>query len=675
MMVILSGILALLTISLYSAFFANVCKINAALLPLPVIGAGAVWLCLWGFLGLLPVGATLFYLLAILLAAWLIWKKQMTDALQRLANPAFLIFAAMSLGFLLLFAVTQPEFVQNDEFSLWGSAAKLTKMQNVLHPAAQGNLLAKAATPGMMLMVYLFEFFTKGFSEWSAYFAYNTLLAAAVAAVAAVAAKRWSSTVILAVCGFLLPYFFTAPAPGGLSTVYLSVLGDLPLGFMFGATVAMYFALKDSKACLPVLLIQVSFLTLIKDMGLAYACIAIGLVCADQLFTGPLAGCGKRFVNALARAVILVIPVGGLYLGWSKYVAHVIGADKGTVGSGDAEMSQVDALLSGVRQLIGLEEPTEKFSQVSALMLKSPINVPVCLLGGGALALAAIFLVLAVSFFCNSKGEERRRVVVLAVFGTLALGAFLLFHLFLYVFNFKDPEALQLKDYIRYISPYYLGFFLMALALLGRAMQNGRFENLARAAALGIAAVLCVLFVWRGMPTAGFWNYPHVAYSVRDDVKARAEQVNDLLDWDDTVLLISQGDDATRWNYYGYDLNATLAKGFGGFGYREDLREGNDWWMTTHMNLVNPEDVGVNKPEVYPYQTVCTVQDMKNFLLDQRYTHILIDESDEYIANVIGPGFGLTGLPVHRTDSVILVRVEYSDDTVTWVEERGGTQP
>ena len=93
------------------------------------------------------------------------------------------------------------------------------------------------------------------------------------------------------------------------------------------------------------------------------------------------------------------------------------------------------------------------------------------------------------------------------------------------------------------------------------------------------------------------------------------------------------------------------------------------------MNLVNPEDVGVNKPEVYPYQTVCTVQDMKNFLLDQRYTHILIDESDEYIANVIGPGFGLTGLPVHRTDSVILVRVEYSDDTVTWVEERGGTQP
>ena len=89
------------------------------------------------------------------------------------------------------------------------------------------------------------------------------------------------------------------------------------------------------------------------------------------------------------------------------------------------------------------------------------------------------------------------------------------------------------------------------------------------------------------------------AYSVRDDVKERAGQVNDLLSWDDTVLLISQGDDATRWNYFGYDLNATLARGFGGFGYGHE----GDWsWDTTHMNLVDPALCAGGHAGVYNYQ-------------------------------------------------------------------------
>ena len=53
-------------------------------------------------------------------------------------------------------------------------------------------------------------------------------------------------------------------------------------------------------------------------------------------------------------------------------------------------------------------------------------------------------------------------------------------------------------------------------------------------------------------------------------------------------------------------------------------------------------------------------------------THILIDESDDYIAGTIGPAFGIDDLPDRRTDSVILLRVEYEGDTVRWVREEGG---
>ena len=244
------------------------------------------------------------------------------------------------------------------------------------------------------------------------------------------------------------------------------------------------------------------------------------------------------------------------------------------------------------------------------------------------------------------------------------LVVFLVFHLFLYVFNFQPEEALQLKDYARYIGPYYVGVAFMLLGQLALAAKPQ-----ARLVQVGLAAVLCILFVWRGMPLAGFWNYPHTIYSVRDDVKSRAEQVNDLLNWEDTVLLISQGDDVTRWNYYGFDLNATLAKGFAGNGYGPQLEEGTDWWMTTHMNLVDPN----SQQSMYAYSTLCTPEDLKRFLQDMRYDYILVDESDEYIAQVIGPAFGVNDLPDQRTDQVILLRVEYTGDTVRWVRQEGVT--
>mgnify|MGYP000411715407 CR=1 FL=1 len=41
--------------------------------------------------------------------------------------------------------------------------------------------------------------------------------------------------------------------------------------------------------------------------------------------------------------------------------------------------------------------------------------------------------------------------------------------------------------------------------------------------------------------------------------------MNTVLDWPDRVLVISQGDDATRWYYYRYELTAQVVNGFGGF--------------------------------------------------------------------------------------------------------------
>lgn len=52
--------------------------------------------------------------------------------------------------------------------------------------------------------------------------------------------------------------------------------------------------------------------------------------------------------------------------------------------------------------------------------------------------------------------------------------------------------------------------------------------------------------------------------------------MNTVLDWPDRVLVLSQGDDATRWYYYRYELTAQVVNGFGGFYGR--LGETQDRW-------------------------------------------------------------------------------------------------
>ena len=668
-MPLFSGILALAAVSLCCAALARRFKLDAGLLALPVIAGASLWLCLWGGVGLLRAGGWAFYLAAAALAAWLAYKRELAGAFRELLTPGFATFVLAAAFFLVVFAATQPMFTQTDEFSLWGSAAKLTKLHDMLHPAAPGNLLARTATPALMLVSYLFQFFGAGFSEWSAYFAVDALLAAAVAAVASLPRASKAGAAVAAACGFLVPYFFSAPSLGGISNIYLSFMGDLPLGFVFGATLCVYFSLRERPvAALALTALLAAFLVLTKDVGLAYGCIAVGLVCADRLFCAPKRRLPRRLKDA-ALALLTILPGGLAYLGWSRYVAAVTGLGKTTVGSEIHEVTQGQAMAEGVAQLLGLMEPTEKFAQVRNAMLASPFTIPVCLLGGGALALALIWLVLAAAALAAPKGE-RLRPVCLGVFGTLALGAFLVFHLFLYVYNFRETDAANLQDYIRYIGPYYMGFFLMALGLLARyAAAESRMAKLAGALPAAVLAGFCVLIAWRGLPTAGFWNYPRSVYSVRQDVKQRAEAVNGLLDWSDTVLLISQGDTAIRWNYYGFELNATLARGFGGFGYGH---EGDYNWDTTHMNLVPPEAAGEGVPEVYSYQTVADADDLCLFLLDKKYTHILVDASDDYIADVIGPAFGCEGLPDDKPDEPVLLSIQYDGDTVRWTPVEGG---
>lgn len=131
-------------------------------------------------------------------------------------------------------------------------------------------------------------------------------------------------------------------------------------------------------------------------------------------------------------------------------------------------------------------------------------------------------------------------------------------------------------------------------------------------------------FAWRGVPAAGFWTNADSLYTLRRDVKNRAEAMNTVLDWPDRVLVISQGDDATRWYYYKYELTAKVVNGYGGTWWGND--DYSSRWDSDFMNLVESLNW-----TLYDFEAVCTADSLTAYMEEKQIDYLLIDRADDYL--------------------------------------------
>ena len=167
---------------------------------------------------------------------------------------------------------------------------------------------------------------------------------------------------------------------------------------------------------------------------------------------------------------------------------------------------------------------------------------------------------------------------------------------------------------------YYQAWMLAMLCLLAKAARQ-RFGQVALA---GASAAVLAVFCWRGVPAAGFWTGADSLYTLRAAVQTRAAAMNTVLNWKDRVLVLSQGDDATRWYYYRYELTAQVVNGFGGFYGR--LGETQDRWDSDFMNLVESENW-----TLYDYKAVCVPETLVAYMAEKDCDYLLIDRSDGYL--------------------------------------------
>ena len=524
-----------------------------ALSPLAAASAVILVLTLGGCLGLLrPAG---FLLYAAALAALCDLALHAHRAFwAEFFCPGVLLFCAAGVGVIALFAVRQPLFLEWDEFSFWGTAAKLVKLDNELYTTAPiGWNWTATQKPGLIVFEYFLQFFGP-FAEWRVLAALDVLQFAVFAALLApLPRRRWATAVPTALAAFLVPaamvLYRALEVPCSL---YMNAHSDVPMGILFaGAVFTAWYDARGRRLCWPTLL-ALAALTLTRDTALPLAMIAAVLAIADWLFCAPLALTGRR--RAVWSLAALAAPL-LCFLGWAAYLKLRVNVNALEVTT-DGSMGMREMLVRGVSELAGVGR-TEKFSRIMGMMASNFVRLRITVFGSGAVVAALILGLVALAWLCAGPGALRRRCGWFALLSSLGFVAFYIFTGFCYVYVFREIESANLTGYERYIYPYYIGWMLAALSLLAAAAAAPakRFFGLAGGALLA----LVLLLSWRCgrlvTPQTSFIDYGSGYDYVRQVSQRQAAEVKTMTAADaGSIFFVSQGDDGRQWFLYCCEL-------------------------------------------------------------------------------------------------------------------------
>ena len=148
---------ALAALFLGSAALTLKARIPAGLAPLVTLSCIVAVLTLAGMAGVLYPAAWAVYALCAAGGVWALLppKEGKKRYYAQLATPGSVTFWALALAFAVYFFVRQPMATVSDEFSLWATAVKVTKVDNSLYSTASlGTPWAVTQNPGLPLLSY-----------------------------------------------------------------------------------------------------------------------------------------------------------------------------------------------------------------------------------------------------------------------------------------------------------------------------------------------------------------------------------------------------------------------------------------------------------------------------------------------------------------------------------------
>ena len=579
--------LALLCLMGLCVFFGLVCRVHSALSPLVSLCTVSLVLAGAGVAGLLRPAVFAVYGAGFALGIFALWKYR--SGWRSLITPGAVLFWAMALAFAVYFGVRQPMFTDFDEMSFWGTAAKLTHETDGLYTVAPVSWPWQATQSPCLITLGYFVQALGQYADWKIYLAYDLLAFACFAAILGLCGwKQYRLAVPLAAICWCVPWFFTTYNHTiFLSTVYLTAYGDIPSGLVLGGTVALWLALRESDGPKWTILPVLAFSALIKSNTFVLALAGAGLVAADWLLvpsddqlTGVKAwvrGLPKRlgFTAACFAAPLLA------YRGWGSYTLALALQNAEQGGMGETSPDVITVAINGILMLLGqpvgdyYEARRDQFYTAMGDMWHQYMTSDgtLSMLGQGVVVTAFILALFFAAWLVAGQRALRVRIALTAFFSTLCFGGYNLMLALSYGFIFKPFQAERLEDYNRYVYTYYIGWFLVALALVSLAMQKKpRLDLLGHAGVLCLAALMLLRVNQMVLPQLSVLGFSDAEFADRKIQQTRAAAVS-AVTGDERLFYVYQGDNGLHWFTACYDFYPQIVDysgdGGGTFGVEE----------------------------------------------------------------------------------------------------------
>lgn len=570
-------LIALLAVGMACIWLTLEAKLPAALAPLCALSAVSLVLTAAGMAGVLRPAGLLLYGMCFVLGGFALYRALrpvgcgLRSALARLVTPGAAVFWLLTLGFAVCFAVRQPRFVDFDEFSLWGTAAKLTSTQNILYTEGEiGWPWQATQNPGMMLLSYFVQLLGT-FAPWKTYLAYDMLLFACFGA--ALAGIRWKDYALAfpaAVICWISPFLLTVyQRTTLLCHVYFTSYGDIPAGLVFGGCVVFWFALRQQGGPFAALLPVLALCANIKSNTFVLSLAAAGIVAVDLVLFGGQTPWKKGLALRLGKAAAgFAVPL-STYLLWSRYTAALAAKNAAAGGMGTTSENIVSVAVNGIKMLLGLpvsEYYTQRqgrFVQAAADMKNAFLGTKITMLGSGLAVLCVIGALFVLAAVLAPGRAEKARAALLFVLFAACFVAYNFMLVLSYAFIFTESQGSQLIDYNRYLYTYYLGWFLAAVSLLCAAARQSRWVLVGKGGVFALAC-LCLLCFGRYIsPGTSVLDYPNSSFAGVVITEQRAAQAKAVIEADpqrvgpaqtQRVFLVSQGDNGLNWFTYSYEF-------------------------------------------------------------------------------------------------------------------------
>ena len=514
-----------------------------------------------GMVGRLNMGVYLSYALAAAAFAFALTRswKELKQAASDFFSPGVVLFLAASVLMCIFMYTRKPLMTEWDEFSFWGISQTLVKIHGQLYTYYRSSMIGKSTPPTLAVLSYFFQIFNPSFAEWGSFLAYDVSFFAAFSALtAAFEKKEWHLSFVLFLFGFLTPYMFEVYTRiVFLEPAYMTTYADVPLGVYFSGAFAVYFFserrnIKDIRPLIPLL----SFLTLTKDMGLALSAIIVFMVFFDLVFAKREFSFAKikgLSAKILAAAILFTIVMASFF-SWSFHMAKVMARDPFELG-GETNYSMVQLVVIGIQELLGIISPSAKFIEIRREMVDALIHSKISMFGTGIMVIGLITFIFVCALIASEK-KNRLRIAVMYATSRIGFIGYYVFHLFIYVYIFKD-NAYGLVSYNRYIYPYYMGwlsFAVLAVCLAVKEPASRLMKELSRLLLIGFTFCSFALFRFLASPENLFIGVDDRSFAVQKSVHRKTDAIRDVLTEDNVLYIYSGGDNSQRWFIYTYDL-------------------------------------------------------------------------------------------------------------------------